>query len=125
MANPTPRLPRRRTVFRVISIAVTIFLVAIVALALYVYKESVGKFQLRRLSLPTRVYADYTPLQAGTPLQSDDLLDKLDRLGYRQAPSPEKPGDYVAGKGVIDLYTRSFKHPSGDYPAQPVRITFG
>ena len=124
MANLSPRLPRRRTVFRVISIAFTIFIVAILLLFAYVYKESVGKFQLRKLSLPTRLFADFTPLRAGVPLSSDDLLEKLDRLGYRQAQSLNQAGDYVAGKKEIDVFTREFHHPTGAYPAQAIRVTF-
>src|SRR4051794_20588964 len=77
------RLPSRRTVFRTISIVVVTGIVLMAALTAYVYKQSVGKFELRRLSLPTRVFADYTPLKAGVSMQSDDLLEKLDRLGYR------------------------------------------
>ena len=124
MANLAPRLPRRRTVFRVLSFSFTIFLAAVLVLFAYVYKQSVGKFQLRRLSLPTRLFADFTPLKAGLPLSADDLLEKLDRLGYRQAQSLNQPGDFVAGKKEIDVYTREFGHPSGAYPAQPVRVTF-
>jgi penicillin-binding protein 1B len=124
MANLTPRLPRRRTVFRVISITLTVFILAVLVLFAYVYKESVGRFQLRKLSLPTRLFADFTPLKAGAPLTSDDVLEKLDRLGYRQAPSLNQAGDYVAGKKQIDIYTRQFHHPTGDYPAQPVRVAF-
>jgi penicillin-binding protein 1B len=118
------RLPTRRTVFRVIGISIVVVLVAVAALALYVYKQSIGRFELRRLSLPTRVYADYTPLQAGLPLGSDDILEKLDRLGYRNVPALTQPGDYVGGRGSIDIYTRTFAHPSGKYPAQPVHVTF-
>ncbi len=124
MADFTPRLPTRRTVFRVISIVVTVVLVSIAALFLYVYKQSVGKFQLRRVSLPTRIFADYTPLKAGIPLQSDDVLEKLDRLGYRDGDSITKPGDYSASRGELDIYTREFRHPTGTYPAQPVRVAF-
>jgi len=108
MANLTPRLPKRRTVFKVISIVVSVFLVAILLLFAYVYKESVGKFQLRRLSLPTRVFADFTPLKPGVSLSGDDLLEKLDRLGYRQSKSLQQPGDYMgAGKNGVDVYTRA------------------
>jgi penicillin-binding protein 1B len=124
MVDFTPRLPTRRTVFRTISIVVTVFLVAVAALFLYVYKQSIGKFQLRRVSLPTRIYADYTPLKAGVPLQDDDILEKLDRLGYREASPVAKPGDYAASHGQVDIYTREFAHPTGRYPAQPVRISF-
>jgi penicillin-binding protein 1B len=117
---------KRRTVFRAISIAVVAFFVAFAALGLWVYKQSVGKFELRRLSLPTRIFADYTPLRAGTQLAPDDLLAKLDRLGYReQKQGVSQAGDFARGGNQIDVFLHAFSHPSGNYPAQPVRITFG
>lgn len=126
MARFNARLPRRRTVFRVISISVVVVLAAFAALALYVYKQSVGKFEIRRLSLPTRIFTDLTPLRAGGVLAPDDLLEKLDRLGYRRVDAVSQSGDYTAGRGEIDIFTRAFPHaPSGGtYPAQPVRLTF-
>ena len=123
-ANLKSRLPKRRTVFQVLSLSVIVVLVAIAALTLWVYRQSVGKFEIRRLSLPTRIYADYTPLKANSVLGPDDLIEKLDRLGYRPAKSLSQPGDYVPGKGQIDIYTREFNHPSAAYPAQPVRIVY-
>ena len=124
MPNYTPRLPQRRTVFRVVSIVVVVGLVAVTALSVYVYKQSVGRFELRRLSLPTRIFTDLTPLRAGLPLQPDDLIDKLNRLGYRSIASVVQPGDYNSTRGAIDIYTRAFTHPSGPYAAQPIRVTF-
>lgn len=107
-----------------ISISVVVILVAIAALALYVYKQSVGKFEIRRLSLPTRIFTDFTPLHGGVVLGPDDLIEKLNRLGYRQAPALSQAGDFVPGRTQIDLYTRSFAHPTGQYPSQPVRVLF-
>ncbi|MBV9494744.1 MAG: PBP1A family penicillin-binding protein [Acidobacteria bacterium] len=125
MANKfTPRLPRRRTVFRVLSIAVIVFFVAVAALGLYVYKQSVGKFELRRLSLPTRIFADYTPLRAGVSMAPDDLMAKLDRLGYRNVDKLAQPGDYIAGRGAVEIFTREFTHPSGKYDAQQIHVAF-
>ncbi|MEA2238714.1 MAG: penicillin-binding protein [Thermoanaerobaculia bacterium] len=118
------RLPSRRTVFKVLSISVGVVVFLILALTLYVYKQSVGKFEIRRLSLPTRIFTDFTPLRGGVVLGPDDLVEKLSRLGYRQTESLSQAGDYVAGSAQIDVYTRPFKHPSGDYPSQPVRIGF-
>ncbi|HKS25745.1 MAG TPA: PBP1A family penicillin-binding protein [Thermoanaerobaculia bacterium] len=114
----------RRKIFKILGIAIVVFLVAFAALALYVYKQSISRFEVRRLSLPTRVYADYLPLQAGMPLDPDDLLEKLDRLGYRSAPTLAQAGDYVAAKGSIDIFTREFAHPTGKYPSQHVHLTF-
>ena len=124
MPTFTARFPRRRTVFKVISISVASILVLVLALTAYVYKQSVGKFEIRRLSLPTRIFTDYTPLKAGVVLGPDDLVEKLGRLGYRQTTALSQAGDYVPGSAQIDVYTRTFKHPSGEYPSQPVRIAF-
>ncbi len=124
MANFTPRLPRRRTVFQAISIFVIVVCVAVTGLALYVYKQSVGKFEIRRLSLPTRIFADYTPLKPGEALGADDVGEKLDRLGYRQEKALTQAGDYVPGRQSIDIFLRAFHHPSGEYPARYVRIAF-
>src|SRR5438045_5613423 len=118
MPNFTPRLPKRGTVFRVITFTVVGGLIAFVLLAAYVYKQSVGKFELRRLSLPTRVYADYTPLRPGMPIGADDVFEKLDRLGYRNVQTLAQPGDFIPGKGSIDIYTRASSHLSGKYTAQ-------
>src|SRR5437870_1709560 len=93
---PPMKLPRRRTVFRVLGISFVVIFVLVVALTAYVYKQSVGKFELRRLSLPTRVYADYTPLRPGMPLGADDLLEQLDRLGYRSVQTLAQPGDFIS-----------------------------
>jgi penicillin-binding protein 1B len=124
MATFNARLPRRRTVFQVISISVVVVLVLTAALALYVYKTSVGKFEIRRLSLPTRIFTDFTPLRGGAVLSPDDLAEKLNRLGYRQVSAVSQAGDYVPGSAQIDIYTRPFTHPTGQYPSQPVRIAF-
>ncbi|HEX7809465.1 MAG TPA: PBP1A family penicillin-binding protein, partial [Thermoanaerobaculia bacterium] len=126
-APPAPRaqrrLPKRRTVFRVLSWGTGIFFLILLILGIWIYRESVGRFQVRKLRLPTRIYADYTPLVNGSALQADDLLEKLDRLGYREAKRIEQPGDYLRAEDTIDIYTRRFTHPSGEYPAQPIRVT--
>ena len=97
MATFKARLPRRRTVFKVISISVAVVIALIAALALYVYKQSIGKFEIRRLSLPTRIFTDFTPLRGGVVLGPDDLAEKLNRLGYRQVSALSQAGDYVPG----------------------------
>ncbi len=119
------RIPKRRTVFQTISILVFFFLAAFGALGFWVYRQSVRRFEVRRLSLPTRIYADYTPLRPDTPLQHDDLLEKLGRLGYRETQSAvSQPGEYRDVKGSVELYTREFTHPSGKYSPEPIRVTF-
>ncbi len=125
MATHRPPMFRRGLIFRVISIAVIVGLVALAGLALYVYRQAVGKFEVRRLSLPTRIFTDLQPLKPGMVLQPDDLVDKLTRLGYHSVNAVAQPGDYAtADRNQIDVYTRAFSHPTGAHPAQPVRIAF-
>lgn len=116
------RLPARGTVFRVLSIGFLVGLGAFLLLGIWAYRESVGRFEVRRLSLPTRIFADYLPLKEGMPLQRDDLLEKLDRLGYREVEQLTQPGEFRSGKQGIEIHTRNFSHPSGAYRAQPIRI---
>ena len=128
--KPAPRarrrVPQRRTVFQIITWTVAGLGVILLLLGIWVYRESVGRFQVRKLRLPTRIYADYTPLQPGVTLRTDDLLEKLDRIGYRQTQRPAAPGEYAnPEKGVVDIYTRQFNHPTGDYPAEMIRVTIG
>jgi penicillin-binding protein 1B len=118
------RKPSRGTVFRTLSWTFGIGLIALIALGAYIYHSAVGRFQVRKLRLPTRIYADYTPLTPGLALQRDDLLEKLDRLGYREHERLDQAGDYLSSKEGVDIYTRAFHHPAGDYVAQPIRVTF-
>jgi penicillin-binding protein 1B len=115
-------MPPRRTIFKAISWTVAAGAVLFLVLGIWIYRSSVGRFQIRKLRLPTRIYADYTPLQAGLPLQTDDLLEKLDRLGYREAERIAQPGDFLRTDSGVDIYTRAFTHPTGEYPAEQVRL---
>ena len=121
--RPRWRRPSRRTVFRVISWTVLGGIVLFLIIGIWAYRSAVGRFEVRRLRLPTRIYADYMPLEPGLPLQTDDLLEKLDRLGYREVERVAKAGEYSRVRGGVDLYTRAFRHPSGEYPSQSIRVT--
>ncbi len=124
MADTAPPPTTRRTVIRAISIAVAVVLVSLASVAVYGYKQAVGRFEVRRLSLPTRIFTYLSPVSPGSALQPDDLVEKLNRLGYRSAAEVKEPGDYAVARGQIDVFTRAFTHPSGAYPSQPVRVMF-
>src|SRR5436190_609214 len=116
------RKPTRRTVFRTISYAVFCLLIKFVIVGIWAYRSAVGRFEVRRLRLPTRIYADYMPLTAGVPLQLDDLLEKLDRLGYREVDPVAQAGEYARTADGADIFTRAFRHPTGEYPSQRVHV---
>ncbi|MFZ2492754.1 MAG: PBP1A family penicillin-binding protein, partial [Thermoanaerobaculia bacterium] len=122
MANFSPRMPSRRTIFRTGGYAFLAFLLLFIAVGIWVYRQSTGRFELRKLRLPTRIYADLTPLTPGLPMRQDDLLEKLDRLGYRKTEKLEREGDFRLSDEGIDIHVRSFEHPSGEYKAEPLRL---
>jgi penicillin-binding protein 1B len=116
------RRPKRGTIFRTISWVVGIGFILLIVVGVWVYRSAIGRFEVRRLRLPTRIYADYMPLNAGVPLQTDDLLEKLDRLGYRQVERVTQSGEYAPTADGVDLFTRAFRHPIGEFPAQQVHV---
>ena len=48
------RLPTRGTVFRILTIGSAVVVVLGVAVAIWLYVESIRTFEVRRVSLPTR-----------------------------------------------------------------------
>lgn len=124
MATSSRRLPARRTIVQVISISVIVICLLVLALGAYVYSQAVGRFEVRRVSLPTRIYTDMQPLRPGLALTQDHLREKLERLGYRESADLTKPGDFRKEKDGLTLSLRGFRHPGGQFPPATVRLVF-
>jgi penicillin-binding protein 1B len=116
--------PRRRSFLYYTLWAVLIAGIVLIALSAYVYLQSIRTFEVRRLSLPTRIYTDFTPLRPGVAISRDALRERLDRLGYREEEVADEPGEYSLADGVFAIQIRSFQHPQGERPVLPVRLTF-
>lgn len=117
-----PRNVSRRTLFRAIAISIIAIGVIVTITAGYVYYQAVKTFEVRRVSLPTRVYTDLTPLRPGVAMQRDELREKLERLGYRTIAAVREPGDFSATDGGFTIYIRGFKHPAGNSEPRLVRL---
>ena len=124
MANFSRQLPPRRTIVKVITISVLVVCLLVLVLGAYVYRQAVGRFEVRRVSLPTRVYTDMQPLRPGLPLTQDHLREKLERLGYRESSALSKPGDFRNETDGVTLNLREFRHPSGKFDQTTVRLVF-
>ena len=121
MATFAPRL-QRGTVFRILLISVIVVIVVVAALATYSYFMAVNRFEVRRVALPTRVFADMFPLRPGVAISAEDLAEKLQRLGYRERKNIQQAGDYTSGDEGMEIHLRGFDHPSGKMPSQPVTV---
>src|SRR5688572_22778785 len=108
MATFAPRL-KRRTVFQFILITVCVLGVGIALLAVFVYFQAVNRFEVRRIALPTRVFADTFLLRSGAFVGSTGLEDRLGRLGYRKRKHLQQPGEFADGEdGGLAIYLRGF-----------------
>lgn len=118
-------MSRRGKIVRGISIALIAAAVILIAVAGYVYYQAIQTFEIRRVSLPTRVFTDVVPLRAGQAVSSDSVTEKLERLGYREVETLQQAGDFVPGDGTLSVFIRSFDYRGGRREAQAVTVVFG
>lgn len=97
-------------------------LVAAIALVIYLDALVTNKFEGKRWSLPAKVYARPLELYPGKPLQSDDLVQELKLLGYRNSDTVSQPGSYRREQGLVRLHTRSFQLWSETLEARQVEV---
>lgn len=63
-------------------------------------------------------------LEAGEDFDRDDLLVKLDYLGYEQVSLVQSEGDFSVRGGIIDIYPPAFSLNSTENYDGPVRLDF-
>jgi len=79
--------------------------------------------QPRKWNLPSRVFSDSEYLYPGIDIGKRRLIEKLDRLGYRNIGDKlSGPGDYAVAKGRIDIHLHDFAYPMEEFKGFPVRI---
>jgi penicillin-binding protein 1B len=73
---------------------------------------------------PARVYASPTELYVGERLSTDELIEDLDRLGYREREIVDESGTFARERDTVRIHTRGFLFPEGYEPATVLRATF-
>jgi penicillin-binding protein 1B len=84
-----------------------------------------AKFEGQKWRFPSKIYSDTVLLYVGINLRSEDLLEKLRRLGYQEAQSsPKRRGEYrfQSSRGLLEIYLREFSYPTEQFKGLPVRI---
>lgn len=76
-------------------------------------------------SVPTRVYARPLPLKVGQPMTADALELELQFAGYRQNKRGRIPGSWTRDDNGFVISSRGYDGPTGDHPAQRVRVDLG
>jgi hypothetical protein len=72
----------------------------------------------RERTLP-RVYARPLELRRGQLLSDDDLIGRLNDLGYAQRPQAQGPGEFALARGAVTITPRE-----GDLAGRAVRVSF-
>jgi len=123
------RRPRKLRVRRLLwGSALGVFVIAVAAIAVYVYfldRSVTQQFQGRRWTLPAQVYAAPLELYAGAPLGMADLSAELARLQYRATDKLDRPGTYRRQDARIDIALRATRFADEVRGAQVLTIIVG
>jgi penicillin-binding protein 1B len=90
-------------------------------------KTVTEKFEGKKWRLPSKIYSDSYLLYVGISLRSEELKEKLRRLGYQEvqgAPNSKGQYHYQASKGLLEIYLQDFVYPTETFKGYPVRIAF-
>ncbi len=80
------------------------------------------KFEGKRWSVPSRVYARALELYRQQPLGVEDLRDELDQAGYQATASGLEPNTYRHSAGNFVITSRAFQHWDGEEPARSISL---
>ena len=91
----------------------------------YLYFEVTQRFELRRWSIPSRVFSATVPLYPGQQLSIANLKQLLEERRYKEAiKEPLQAGEYKIGRDSVTVYLREFQFPGRALPAQRVEFAF-
>jgi penicillin-binding protein 1B len=125
--NPAGFRVRARKVWRLVKLLAVVAVVVLIALAFHVRKIDrtiEAKFDKpRKWDLPSRVYSDAEYIYPGVNVKTRQIVNKLDRLGYRNTGDKiTGPGDYSMSDKRLELYLHNFAYPDDEFKGFPVRF---
>jgi penicillin-binding protein 1B len=110
----------RRRILAVVAVA----LVGVVAELLWLEHRVEARFRDRLGEVSSQVYARPLRLAPGTDIERVGLLERLERLGYREVRSSKvRPGEVHRGRGSVTIGRRGFR--SGRAGPVRLRVSYG
>lgn len=100
---------------------------ALIGSALYLVhldSEIRARFDGVRWAVPSKVYAAPLELYPGKGITPAQLEEELERLGYRRADSPDRPGSYRREGNEVRLVSRAFLFWDGEQPSRRLFVRF-
>lgn len=117
---------RRVKILLGLGLCLGVVLVALALYGAYLAIQIETRFAGRRWSIPSRIYSDVTMLYPGQVIRQSQLLDKLQRLGYRAVTtSPQNPGQYHVEQRAVEVLLRPVALPFLTRDAMRVVVNTG
>ncbi len=117
--------------FASLTLKIVVAVSCVVALALIAYtlvldQQIRSRFAGARWALPAQIYAAPLELYPGLALSKYQLIEELERLGYRRHPRADlAQGRYAQQRERIDIHTRPFTFSDGPQPSRILSLDFG
>ncbi|HEV8342290.1 MAG TPA: PBP1A family penicillin-binding protein [Candidatus Binatia bacterium] len=83
------------------------------------------KFEGQKWQFPSKIYSDTSLLYVGMNLRTEELAEKLRRLGYHEVrQSPQARGEYrfLKRDGLLEIYLQDFAYPLEKFKGFPIQI---
>lgn len=113
---------KRRYILYFLLVAI---LFGLVALGLHSYRLNQlvqERFEGKRWSVPSRVYARALELYPGRILKAAELRMELDLAGYQHSGDGLMPGHYRQRDGEFTISSHAFHHWDGEEPARDITL---
>ena len=81
-------------------------------------------FEGRRWSVPALVYAQPLELFPGAAISLKDMVQELERVGYRQTANARAPGEFKRADNTLTLYARAFRFMERNRSSQLLDLQF-
>lgn len=128
MASPRTAAPARgwlRTLFIVSVLGACLFTLLLAVHVLRLDWVVRDRFADVQWALPAQIFAAPTELYAGRRIDRNQLIDRLQQLGYRQRSNAASTGSYALDGRDLLLASRGFQFWDADEPARRLRLSFG
>ena len=110
---------------RFLMLGLLVGLVTLIIISLYaahLNRTVVPKFEGRRWSLPSQVYAQPQELYIGAALKASQLEKQLDDLGYARGRPANEVGTYQRRGNVVNVHVRPFQFWDEKQEAKQLQI---
>lgn len=110
--------------FKTFLLLATLLVVVLATYAFYLDRVVLQKFEGKRWSVPSRVYARALELYPQKPLTADNLQAELDMIGYQPSADGRSPGTYQRQNNRFVITTRAFRHWDSKEPGRSISASF-